>query len=233
MQFNVFCPLCGGQEFSDFNGRQAARCRNCGAMERTRLLFSILNREGVLRRDISVLHLAPEPGLAKRLRDLVSRYVPADINISQYQHFLPEVQRVDLCSFDPTTLGKFDLIIHNHVIEHLPCDLDTVFKKLSSMLNANGRMYFSAPIRGSLLTAENYDPALTDQDRHRLFGQHDHVRIFGSDALALFRKWLGPNVGNIESLAMFAPTELRQMAFHPDPVPLSGHTIFRYSHGGE
>ncbi|WP_262692818.1 class I SAM-dependent methyltransferase [Kordiimonas aestuarii] len=229
MKFTVFCPLCGSQEFRDFNGRRAARCSNCGAMERTRLLFGILNREGVLKKGISILHLAPEPGLAKRLRDLAGRYVPADINIAQYQHFLPEIQQIDLCSFEPEHLGKFDIIIHNHVLEHVPCELGPVVKNLVSILNTGGKMYFSVPLRMSSLTTEDWSPELSDEDRQRQFGQHDHVRMFGSDTLTIFEDWLGPKVEVVNSSALFAPQEVRQMGFPFDPAQLSGHSLFRYS----
>jgi len=222
-----FCPICGATDFIEFNNRPQARCANCGAMERTRLLYGILNRQGVLSPKMSVLHLAPEPGLAGRLRRLATRYVPADIDISQYLTFLPEIQRLDLCDFQSGDLGHFDLILHMHVLEHVPCSIDTVLRKLGQSLNPGGRMYFSVPIRSAAETDEDLNPSLTGDERKVRFGQHDYQRIFGdADVVEMFRRALGPDLHLVDPLAYFTQQEVRLMGVKIDVGKLSGHSIF-------
>ena len=229
MKFTPFCPICGTTEFVEFNGRPQARCARCGAMERTRLLFGILNRQGFLAPGITIWHLAPEPGLAALLRRLAGRYVPSDVATSKYAAYLPEIQRVDLCDFDPDALGSFDLIIHMHVLEHIPCAVGPVLHKMGGMLNPGGRMYFSVPIRSAGATTEDLDPTLEGSERKARFGQHDHQRIFGKDdALELFRAALGPSVEEIDPLRHFSADEIRMMGIVVDVTVLSGHSILCY-----
>ena len=62
------CPICNSAEFLAFNGRDNARCKSCQAMERTRLLWMILEKHNLFRPGLRVMHLAPELPIAKRYR---------------------------------------------------------------------------------------------------------------------------------------------------------------------
>jgi hypothetical protein len=65
------CNLCGSTEFRDVNSRKNVLCTRCGSYERTRLMQLYLAHHGI-RRDMRVLHFAPEPGLYRWLRPLLS-----------------------------------------------------------------------------------------------------------------------------------------------------------------
>lgn len=123
MRFDPICPVCGSREFKDFGGRPNARCANCHSMERSRLMFVLLERLGLLRKGIRVLHFAPEFGIAARLRGLASEYVTADFDIKQYEKSFPQIVAVDLAKDKLSRFRGFDLILHNHVLEHIPAPI--------------------------------------------------------------------------------------------------------------
>lgn len=227
MQDRPRCPICGSHHFADFNGRAFARCRDCQSLERTRLLWLLLERTGSLRPDLRILHLAPERGLSARLQALTSRYVAADADPAFYRKVAPAVRGVDLCRPDPEFLAlRFDLIIHMHVLEHVACPAGEVLARLQAMLAPGGRMVFSVPIRPGAATDEHPAPDLSADERTARFGQHDHLRLFGGrDVLGLFADALGHRLSVLDPRAFLAPAEL---AWHnvPDERGLSGSTIF-------
>jgi ubiquinone/menaquinone biosynthesis C-methylase UbiE len=76
--------------------------------------------------------------------------------------------------------GAFDLVICNHVLEHVP-DLDRALTELHRVLRPGGVAVLQTPFAsGRAETLE--DPAITsDRDRLKFYGQEDHVRLFGRD----------------------------------------------------
>jgi SAM-dependent methyltransferase len=190
----------------------------------------LMNRMGVLRRDTSVLHPAPEPGLFFRISQLCREYKAVDYDPCQYDKWNPKVEFIDLCKIDETLEGTFDLIIHNHVLEHIPCSVSSVLAQLRSRLNQGGIMLFSVPIRPEAKTTENLDSNLTHEDRKRLFGQWDHLRIFGDqDVLDVLRGQEENPVSLVNPEEYLAPSEL-SAAFVPWTVSdLTGDSIFQIS----
>lgn len=141
------CNLCGSPDFKDFNTRPKSICSRCGAYERTRVLKLMLDQLGIGPQS-SVLHIAPERGLYSYLRSCVGRYVVCDIDVDRYSH-IPDLRKLDLC--DPKSfgdLGEFDFVIHNHVIEHVPCNWTAVMIRLHKLLGDDGVHLFSMPIYG-------------------------------------------------------------------------------------
>lgn len=177
MSSDFECNLCGGTEFVDFRGRLQAMCAKCHSLERTRILK--LTLDGLLHQGMRVLHLAPEPALARHIKALVSAgYEPRDYQPQNFPKDL-SVQKIDLvedCEKLPS--NSYDLIIHVHVLEHIPCNYAAVLFHLHRSLKPNGRQVFGVPIyRGSY--ACHLGP-LTEAERAKQFGQSDHVRRFGS-----------------------------------------------------
>jgi len=199
-------------------------------MERTRTMYQVLCRDGVLKPDISIFHAAPEPGLAFRLRNMTKNYVPGDLEADRYQKWLPETRKVDLCSVEEYLKEKFDLILHNHVLEHLPCKVEKVLLSLKERLKPEGRMYFTVPVRAGTKTEEDLDPNLPKQVRQKRFGQWDHVRIFGDqDVVSLFQSILGKGLEVIEIEKILSPSEASIHALHFTPGKVTGHTLFRFT----
>ena len=171
------CNICGSPEFADVGGRPKALCMSCGSYERTRVMKLVLDRLPI-RRDTSILHLGPERGLSAHLRTLTDRYVPADIDVERYDH-VPGIRYIDLCDLPSyQRFGTFDLIIHAHVIEHIPFNYSAVLIHLHRMLNPGGRHIFSVPIFGACF--DEYLGPLSAEEAKRRFGQFDHVRRFSA-----------------------------------------------------
>lgn len=198
-------------------------------MERTRLMYHVLCRDGVLRPGVSIFHAAPEPGLALRLRNMTKNYLPGDLDAQRYQKWLPETRKVDLCKVEECLPETFDLILHNHVMEHLPCNVEDVLVALKNRLKPGGRMYFSVPIRAGAKTVEDLDPSLTEEDRKVRFGQCDHMRIFGElDAVSIFQSALGEGFEVIELDKILSKKEAFINALDYTIGKITGHTLFRF-----
>lgn len=176
------CNVCGGTEFLDFRTRRKVRCAKCQTLERGRLLQLILDKEGLVRPGQRVLHLAPEAGVGRNIRKIAGEgYDAVDIS--------PEIYPADLRTrrFDLTTdteglpSAHYDLVIHSHVMEHIPCDITSVLWHLHRALKPGGMHVICVPIsKGHYATDFGPMPAAERQER---FGQFDHCRRFGAEDL--------------------------------------------------
>jgi hypothetical protein len=178
---SVQCPICERtyRRFRSQSGRANALCPNpaCLTVERHRLLWLLLNREfGLGDQSMRLLHVAPEPGLTRRLRtkrgmtytglDMESPY--ADVH-------------ADLCDL-PFTADCFDLVICSHVLEHVTDDARAL-AEIRRVLIPGGRALLMYPIDHRQPRTDE-DASVTDPDeRKRRFGQFDHVRLYGRDHL--------------------------------------------------
>lgn len=157
--------------------RPSVRCAGCGSLERTRVaalhLHQIAPGQGA-----RILHFAPERGLSAWLQQVGgSHYRGLDIDPGRYPG-LP-VERFDLCR-DVFGLPQAsqDLIIHNHVLEHIECNYSVVLVRLAQALRDGGTMLFSMPILPGAFSDELIDGTI-EQKRER-FGHMIHVRRFGA-----------------------------------------------------
>ncbi|MEA5497925.1 class I SAM-dependent methyltransferase [Limnoraphis robusta] len=178
----MHCPICGFTRFKDRGKRVNAKCVHCGAMERTRLMYLVLKTLDLLKPGMRILHIAPERGLIKIFSELSPiKYHPCDINPQSYTNDFCTVFPIDLCK-DLEKLPRecFDLIVHNHVLEHLPCSVENILKQFTQILKPEGTHLFTVPIRVGK-TDEDISENLTDEDRTERFGQYDHLRIFGTE----------------------------------------------------
>lgn len=121
-----------------------------------------------------MLHVAPEPCLAERIGALPNvTYLSADLDPSK------AMVAMDLTS---STLPdeSFDVIHVSHVLEHIPDDV-AAMRELHRMLAPGGLAVLAVPMWGDT-TQE--DLSLTDpNERTRLYGQSDHVRMYGRDGV--------------------------------------------------
>jgi len=138
------------------------------------LLF--LRDSGLLHPALRVLHLAPEEGIHPHLKHR-QLYVGADLSAGPRVDHTFDIQRV------PFPDASFDLVVCSHVLEHVPDDR-LAMRELARVLTGPGRAVFQHPIdTGAEATAE--DPSVVDPDeRERLYGQFDHVRLYGRDFAA-------------------------------------------------
>jgi len=173
----VSCPCCGGSfdRFCAHRERPRAKCPRCGALERHRLLLLFLaRRTDILDRPLELLHVAPEHALLLTLsRRANLRYRSVDLDSPLAQ------DHADLMWL-PYADGRFDVVLCNHVLEHVGDDL-AALSEIHRVLAPGGRAIVLSPIderREDTLEDAN---VITQKDRARIFGQADHVRRYGRD----------------------------------------------------
>lgn len=129
-----------------------------------------------------VLHFAPEHGLSRRIHDAVGskNYVAYDLVPKDIGHCT--VGAFDLCK-DVVGLESesFDLIVHSHVMEHVPCNYAVVLMHLHRALTPDGLHVCIIPTMPGHY--EEHLGEMEPEERTRRFGQSDHVRRFGVDHL--------------------------------------------------
>jgi phosphoglycolate phosphatase len=173
------CNICQDDRWEDMRSRRRVRCKGCNSVERTRLLWMYLERAGITA-ETRVLHLAPEKGLHRKLREMLApdNYVCADLDPARYP-FADNIRQIDLCDLEGEASDQYDIILHSHVMEHIPCNIAYTLYHLHRMLTPDGLHICVIPFLPG-----QYDECfqdIGDEERHRRFGQHDHVRRFGED----------------------------------------------------
>ena len=144
------------------------------SLERHRLLWLYFDREtNFFDRTADVLHIAPEQAFVKRFKKLNHRsYITSDLHSP-----LADVQ-ADICKL-PFSDEQFDWVVCNHVLEHIPND-KIAMQQIYRVLKPGGTAILQVPLRPDQNTYE--DDRITDpKERAQVFGQYDHVRIYGRD----------------------------------------------------
>lgn len=191
------CPFCGYQSKDleivghDFRvlkqkhviggGRRAAGCYKCHSRDRERLLYAFLIEDLKLpsEKNISILHIAPEPKLSQvLLKQNFKEYICGDLYTKGYD-YLAHVKNMNVLNL-PFEDNHFDLFLCNHVLEHVPEDIEAM-KEIFRVLKPGGNALLQVPIsKNSAETVEDF--TIEDQKkREELFGQFDHCRIYGQD----------------------------------------------------
>jgi len=151
------------------------------SLERHRLLWLYLKNETDFfsseieyDRKKRVLHFAPEQCFLKRFQQLKHiDYTTTDLNSP-----IADV-KADICDL-PFKDNSYDIIFCNHVLEHIPND-EKAMKELYRVMKPGGFGIFQIPQDlERALTFE--DDSITDRkERAEIFGQYDHVRVYGRD----------------------------------------------------
>lgn len=152
------------------------------SLERHRLLWLFLQHEtDFFSRPARLLHFAPEQAFYRRFKKLRHlEYITTDLNSP-----LAGV-KADICNL-PFAANSFDIILCNHVLEHIP-DHRKALSELYRVMKPGGWGIFQVPQDLKRETTFE-DPSITDpEQRRRLFGQYDHVRVYGHDYFDLLRQ---------------------------------------------
>jgi SAM-dependent methyltransferase len=175
--YAVECPCCDStfSRFLSHRGRPRAKCPGCGALERHRLLWLYLEREtDLFTHPGTMLHIAPEYGLWRRLsqtRGLL--YVTGDLDSALASH---ELDVMDL----PFEASSFDFLICNHVLEHVEDDRRAL-AEIHRVLRPGGWAILMSPVDHRRARTLEDAAIRTSRDRDRVFGQDDHLRLYGRD----------------------------------------------------
>lgn len=154
--------------------RSDACCPICGSLERHRLdwLFFQDNTNLLDRVPKRMLHVAPEAGLKSQFR-----------HIPNLEYFTGDLSNPDaMIKMDVTDIpfpnNSVDVIYCSHVLEHVPNDLQAM-REFCRILHTDGWAVLQVPI--TVAKTIEASSVTKPEDRQRLFGQHDHVRSYGSD----------------------------------------------------
>lgn len=145
------------------------------SLERHRLLWLYLKNEtDFFTRPQKLLHFAPEQAFYNRFKKLKHLdYTTTDLNSP-----IADV-KADICDL-PFEDNTYDTILCNHVLEHIPDDTKAM-EELFRVLRPGGTGIFQIPQDLNRETTFE-DATITDKkERTRIFGQYDHVRIYGLD----------------------------------------------------
>lgn len=173
------------------------------SLERHRLLWLYLKNEtSFFTENLKVLHFAPEQAFYKRFRNLKNLdYTTTDLNSP-----LADV-KADICNL-PFDDNSFDFILCNHVLEHIPDD-SKAMQELYRILKPGGTGIFQIPQDLSRATTFE-DNSITDpKERAKIFGQYDHVRVYGNDYFDKLRN-VGFIVDEVDYTSKLTEAEIKR-----------------------
>lgn len=181
------------------------------SLERHRLLWLYLTREtDFFSKPLKVLHVAPEQAFYKRFKKQKNlTYITTDLYSP-----LADV-KADLCAL-PFEDDSFDVIFCNHVLEHIPDDAQAM-RELYRVMKKGGWGIFQVP--QDINRAHTFeDDTITDPaERTRIFGQYDHVRVYGLDYFDRLRQ-VGFEVEEITYSTHFTAEEIERYRIVPQEI---------------
>ena len=155
--------------------RKNALCPGTLSLERHRLLWLYLDKEtDFLNSNLKVLHVAPEQVFYKKFKKLKNwEYFTFDLNSP-----IADIKG-DLTSTNFKN-ESFDLIICNHVLEHIEDD-KLALNEIYRILKYNGISILQVPMNVKRKNTFEDSSIKSKNEREKYFGQYDHVREYGLD----------------------------------------------------
>jgi len=155
-------------------------CPRCNSLDRDRLIYLFLTQKtNLLSAPLTVFHVAPEGCIRAMISSLPNITYEAGMKYHQGFYYDKNTSILDISNLDFED-ETFDVIICNHVLEHIQDDLKAM-GELYRILKPGGWAILQVPI-SKILENTFEDPEVkTPEEREKIFGQFDHVRIYGQD----------------------------------------------------
>ena len=175
------------------------------SLERHRLMWLFLRDETdffTSTKKLKTLHIAPEQcflSIFKKQQNL--EYITSDLESP-----IADV-KADICNL-PFEDNSFDVIFCNHVLEHIPEDTKAM-QELFRVMKKGGFGIFQVPqdLKRDITFEDN---SITDKkERAKIFGQYDHVRVYGKDYFDRLRE-IGFKVNEIDYTKKIALKKLER-----------------------
>jgi SAM-dependent methyltransferase len=189
----IECNICHykANKFNNDNWHLYTACPNCSAGVRQRLLIASLTYIDNFSFDniISnkkVLHFAPDRSFYKLIKGVAEEYKTADFLAEGYSYDKIDFN-IDISDMKSIKNESFDCVIACDVLEHVPNHLGGI-REVNRILKKGGYCIFTVPQKDNLkVTFE--DLSITDKkEREKVFGQHDHLRIYGDDFISMLNE---------------------------------------------
>ncbi len=196
---NYYCPYCnhrfrkmltGGEAHTVVKEKQivgAGRrpnmvCPRCYSTDRDRLIYLYLKTQtSFLTMPAKVLHIAPEGSLKHFLENKTNLdYTTGDKFEEGYNDYYydRDVVQMDVTKI-PFDKNVFDLLICNHVLEHIEDDRQAM-REMLRVLKPGGQAIVQVPIAMGIEKTEEHRLA-SAEERKKQYGQFDHVRLYAKD----------------------------------------------------
>ncbi|MBI5324046.1 MAG: class I SAM-dependent methyltransferase [Ignavibacteriae bacterium] len=177
-----YCNICN-KSYRKFlpagnDKRQNAKCPGCGSFERHRLLMYFLKEKtNFFNSNLNVLDVSPNKTMHNLFNQMNNiKYTSVDLMMSYV------TQKVDLTQL-PFDNETFDCIFCYHVLEHIQDDIKAI-SELYRVLKRNGWAIIQSPFDKSLNKTLQSEKIMTSEERKEVYGQEDHVRIYGKDFIS-------------------------------------------------
>ena len=215
---SVICPICNSEfsAFAPYLGRKNARCLRCESLERHRLLWKYLNEKTDIflgDKKIKLLHFAPE----RMFYEIFSKYVnieyyPCDLFPENYAYNDIIVSKADITNI-PFEDNYFDVILCNHILEHIPDDRKAM-SELFRVMKIGAWGIFQVPVDYNRENTFEDFTITTPLGREKAFGLKDHVRCYGRDYKEKLAE-VGFNVSEDDYVKNIPAKEIIKYGFSP------------------
>ena len=149
-------------------------CPNCLSNARERLVIAMLQHH-VNIDNKKILHLSPEKNVYQYLKSK-SNVITADLVPGFYKNIDKHIRQEDVTALSFAD-QSFDVVIANHVLEHIPDDLKAM-SEIYRVLKKGGVAILQVPYSETISETIEEPLIYNPKKQSNLFGQKDHVRIY-------------------------------------------------------
>ncbi len=184
----VTCPIINRSyrkflPYGRVHPRPNALCPDSLSLERHRLLWLFLkDKTNFFSESLHFLHIAPEQCFMKPFEKQHQKgYITADLE-SPLAKVKMDVHKI------PFEENTFDVAMCNHVMEHVENDIQAM-GEIYRTLKPGGWAIIQIPFFNPVPETTFEDRSITDpKEREKVYGQDDHVRLYGKDYPDRLRK---------------------------------------------
>jgi len=192
--------------------RENMLCPRCFSVDRDRLIYLFLEEKtDLFSAPMRILHIAPEGCIRAMLMSLPNIDYHSGVKYYEGYYYDRHINLMDITSL-PFESETFDAILCNHVLEHIDDDRKAM-KEIYRIMKPRAWAMLQVPI-SLKLDQTFYDPSIdTPEEREQVYGQFDHVRLYGKDYPDILKKE-GFSVNTYSPFETHPPEELEKYALN-------------------
>lgn len=176
----VLCECCTWKGKFFFNNE----CPKCKSLPRTRLIPFSVDYFHLDKKNMKVLHVAPNKseyfGVKTKLSN-PSQYDRLDIRPIKHVNLVEDLTDLTLNN------NIYDLVVVWHVFEHIVEDIKAI-SEVYRVLKPEGRLLMSVPIYPMNNPTTHEDATISRKDYQKIHGHNDHCRSCGLDYFKRFEE---------------------------------------------